>query len=40
MKVTPTKIILSSAENMNNVVNEKSGIGPNEIKKSPCPMKN
>ena len=33
MKVAPTMTILSSAENMNNVVNEKYGISPNDIEK-------
>ena len=33
MKVTPTKIILSSVENMNNVVSKKYGISPNDIEK-------
>ena len=33
MEVAPTKIILSSAENMNNVANKKYGISPNDIKK-------
>ena len=33
VKVTPTKIILSSVENMNNVVSKKYGISPNNIEK-------
>ena len=33
IKVAPTMTILSSAENMNNVVNEKYGISPNDIEK-------
>ena len=33
MKVAPTMTILSSAENMNNVLNEKYGISPNDIEK-------
>ena len=33
MKVTPTKIITTSSENMNSVLNEKYGLSPNEIEK-------
>ena len=33
MKVTSTKINLSSAENMNSAVSEKYGINPNDIEK-------
>ena len=33
MKVTSTKIISTSSENMNSVMNEKYGLSPNEIKK-------
>ena len=32
MKVTPTKIIATS-ENMNSVLNEKYGLGPNKVEK-------
>ena len=39
MKVTPTKIILSSVENMNNVVSKKYGISPNDIEKNFWPAK-
>ena len=35
MKVTPTKIITTSPENMNSVLNEKYGLSPNEIEKKP-----
>ena len=31
MKVTPTKIILTSAGNMNSVLNEKYRLSPNDI---------
>ena len=33
IKVPPTKIITTSAENMNSVLNEKYGISPNDIEK-------
>ena len=33
LKVPPTKIITTSAENMNSVLNEKYGISPNDIEK-------
>ena len=33
MKVTPTKIITTSPENMNSVLNEKYGLSPIEIEK-------
>ena len=33
MKVTRTKIITTSSENMNSVLNEKYGLSPNEIEK-------
>ena len=33
VKVTPTKIILLSADYMNSVLNEKYGLHPNDIKK-------
>ena len=33
IKVTPTKIITTSSENMNCVLNEKYGLSPNEIEK-------
>ena len=33
MKVTPTKTITTSSENMNSVLNEKYGLSPNEIEK-------
>ena len=33
MKVTPTKIITTSSENMNSVLNEKCGLSPDEIEK-------
>ena len=33
MKVTSTKIISTSSENMNSVMNEKYRLSPNEIKK-------
>ena len=40
LKVPPTKIITTSAENMNIVLNEKYGISPNDIeKKSPLSRK-
>ena len=31
MKVTPTKIILTSADNMNSVLNEKCRLSPNDM---------
>ena len=34
MKVTPTKIITTSSENMNSALSEKYGLSPNEIKKT------
>ena len=34
MKVTSTKIISTSSENMNSVMNEKYRLSPNEIKKN------
>ena len=33
MKVTLTKIILTSADNMNSVLNEKCRLSPNDIKR-------
>ena len=33
LKISHTKIILSSAENMNNVQSEKYGLTPEEIEK-------
>ena len=33
VKVTPTKIITTSSENMNSVLNEKYGLSPNEMEK-------
>ena len=33
MKVTPTKIILTSVDNMNSVFNEKYGLSPNDIER-------
>ena len=33
LKISPTKIFLSSATNMNNVKNEKYGLSPQEIEK-------
>ena len=33
VKVTPTKIITTSSENMNSVQNEKYGLSPNEMEK-------
>ena len=33
MKVTPTKIILTSADNMNSVLNKKYGLSPNDIER-------
>ena len=35
LKVSPTKIITTSAENMNIVLNGKYGISPNDIEKKP-----
>ena len=34
MKVTPTKIIATSSENINSALNKKYGLSPNEIKKN------
>ena len=34
MKVTPSKIIKTSSENMNILLNEKYGLSPNEIEKN------
>ena len=34
MKVTPTKIITTSSENMSSVLNEKCRLSPDEIEKS------
>ena len=33
MKVTPTKIITASSENMNSVLNEKCRLSPDEMEK-------
>ena len=35
LKITPTKIILKSAENMKSVASEKYELSPNEIQKRP-----
>ena len=34
MKVTPSKIITTSSENINIVLNEKYGLSPNKIEKN------
>ena len=39
LKITPTKIILKSAENMNSVASKKYGLSPNEIEKRSLMMK-
>ena len=33
MQVTPTKVILTSADNMNSILNEKYGLPPNDIER-------
>ena len=40
LKISPTKITLNSAINMNNVPSEKYGLTPAEIEKNPFQMKN
>ena len=39
LKMTPTKIVLGSADNINNVQREKYGLTPKEIEKNPFQMK-
>ena len=40
LKISPTKITLNSAVNMNNIVGEKYGISPEEIEKRPLSNEN
>ena len=39
-KIMPTKMILTTADNMNSVINEKYVLSLNEMKKNPCHVKN
>ena len=39
-KITPTKMILTTADNMNSIINEKYVLSLNEMKKNLCHVKN